>query len=1522
MSYKFLLILFLIISISCSSLLAQPKTDADAKKDEQKKEDSKKEKTLTPPTNMQQAKELFLKACSLEKEQKFKEALDHYNVVVAFFQKATEAEGQKYTMVVLNNMGVLLFNQGKYQEALSLFKGALELALKLDDFANVSEFYHKLGILYGQLGSIEAQKAKTQNVIGTTKAEPGQKILLVDGTYTQISQMGDEFVANRIRLTGNKNPFERKNDLYSKLVNVRLRDDFNPEALIVPDIISFDVRIEKAGYFKVSTTKNMMPEMEYAEISEIMQCIPRSVEANLTEDFYRQGSVTADELSLSPVEKSGTIGKPIQITDKEKFKPAPYKLVIKKRGYDAITEQVVIYPGEGPFSFARELKSSLRPILYHVQGDFTATGTGQIQPDEITLNTQAVLENAQVKPAEYKLVIKKEGYEQIARTHVIEPDERPYYIREYMKALPREIVFAITGDYQKGETLTADEVTLNGRPIKYGESIRPDGYRVMIRKKGYDPESDRIIVEPKNGPYILKKLLSSTPRRIILNITAEFPPNLRVLPDTCTLNNRPVVGEESFKPGEYTLNIARTGYEPITKQVKIVPDETPFEIVEVLKCKPVTFNLEITQDVLHDNPALKPQIMLVNEKTKESIPLKDGDKVLPESYLLRIEMDGYDPLVSKELVMPSEMPYKVSKKLISSLRTVRTKITAEFPVDEPLIPDEITIDGKAISKDFKIKPGTHDLVILKEGYMPVRKSIKIGANSLEYLLAERLETRTRLVNFKFVDSLEPDRELTPDEVQLNSQRLANSKETMNLKPGKYGIKADLSGYASVNKDVDVPVGVGPYTITEPMLALQVPLEIVVTGDFQPGVDLTTDVLALNKVPTAKKTTVKPGPYTIDIQKDGYFPVVNNIMIRPVAKGQVTTLKYVLVSAPRKVETTIKSSFEDRKIDPDKLQLGATAIKTGQDVKPGNYPLLITKAGHVEVTDNIVIEPSSKRYTLERTLMAKPVLVKYEILSDFDDKTTVPDVISLGDKIVDQRITFIPGKYPLKIEKIGYNPKNKEILIEPTDKEYVIKETLVTLPREIDPFITGDYPQGERIDVEVFALNGKDVRENTFKPGSYQLDIQQAGYVSLKENLVIQPAEGPYRIERVLVTKPRLIKEKISYDVAMRESPENQPYKITMAPIDKPTAEKVTKEGDMIKPGSYIMRITKECYEPVESRKHIWPAEQPMVLEQQLVAKQVTLKVNIVYDIEPPAGLDPYSVSLIDKVSSIPRFVPDGGKVKPGSYYLDVQRPGYSFGPKVDIDIEPSEQPYHINKKLLAKPRRISFDMVDQLTKSMVPAFEIQINGKPVSFSDTFQPGSQIDLMVKFKQYKTVRKTTSIVPGEGPVVEPVPLKPLTKYEFNVKANTMTIDGVKYDYELYADADPIEAHLIQMEKGVGRVFYSIWAEKEAKNLKVFCGYLFTQREMEQLRLGVGIMNSIHIPKLIEHLETKSKGERGRREALEIMEQMLSKYDTKRMLKQCAPTEIDQLMQYIEGWKVQDPNDRVRMKTVSEGLEKLKG
>ncbi len=477
----------------------------------------------------------------------------------------------------------------------------------------------------------------------------------------------------------------------------------------------------------------------------------------------------------------------------------------------------------------------------------------------------------------------------------------------------------------------------------------------------------------------------------------------------------------------------------------------------------------------------------------------------------------------------------------------------------------------------------------------------------------------------------------------------------------------------------------------------------------------------------------------------------------------------------------------------------------------------------------------------------------------------------------------------------------------------------TVPREVEAVISGDFPPGERIDPDVISLNGKDAREAAFKPGKYKLDIQHPGYASLKEELLIPPGKGPFLLERILITTARSLKEKISYDV---KPPENlAPYQITMAPVEKPKSEKIVKEGDMIKPGLYILRITKEAYEVIETKKYVWPAAKPFVIENQLIAKQVQFCLNVVYDIEPPANLAPFKFSLIDKLTGIPCFVYfRGKKVRPGAYFLYIQRPGYKFGPRLEIEILPSEQPYRITQKLFARPRRLAFEVINSSGNILVSAQQILVNGNPVSKDQTFLPGSEVMLELRFARYQTVRKQITIIPGAGPFIVKVPLVALKAYGFYLTKPYRVFDGIKYNYRFYADSKKIEDHLSVSAKERSRFYFQIWVHPQTKNLKVAAGYMFALFPVDKHRLRVVRMANIDVAELIKHLERKSANG-GRSQALQILEKMLESPRCRHRLKLAGATAIDQLRQYVKTWKdLFQTKEQVKAKILLNTLDGL--
>jgi hypothetical protein len=112
-------------------------------------------------------------------------------------------------------------------------------------------------------------------------------------------------------------------------------------------------------------------------------------------------------------------------------------------------------------------------------------------------------------------------------------------------------------------------------------------------------------------------------------------------------------------------------------------------------------------------------------------------------------------------------------------------------------------------------------------------------------------------------------------------------------------------------------------------------------------------------------------------------------------------------------------------------------------------------------------------------------------------------------------------------------------------------------------------------------------------------------------------------------------------------------------------------------------------------------------------------------------------------------------------------------------------------------------------------------------------------------------------------------------------------------------------------------------KAKNFRAHIGYMFLQRALARFRSGMSISRpeNLSVPKLIEHLDRMAKGERGRRASLEVMEKLLKGYRNRKMLKQLHNTERDQLISYLESWKLGPAQDRVRLQVVVEAINKNK-
>ncbi|BBM84421.1 hypothetical protein [Candidatus Uabimicrobium amorphum] len=471
-------------------------------------------------------------------------------------------------------------------------------------------------------------------------------------------------------------------------------------------------------------------------------------------------------------------------------------------------------------------------------------------------------------------------------------------------------------------------------------------------------------------------------------------------------------------------------------------------------------------------------------------------------------------------------------------------------------------------------------------------------------------------------------------------------------------------------------------------------------------------------------------------------------------------------------------------------------------------------------------------------------------------------------------------------------------------------------RSITLDITTEFPIGENIDPKVVELDGKDVRQNLFPSGIYELKIIEPGFLSICKSVTIPPGDSPFVIRETLRTKLRRIDIRIIYDV---EPPNRlKTYKITMSPLAQRSIQREVRKGDTIKPGSYLLRISQPMYESIEVKQHVWPDNRTYVIDQKLFAKQVPINFQISHDVNPPDSLGPYSVWLMSKKLRV--LFMGGEKIRPGKYDLKIFQPGYYTIKKV-IDIKPSEDLFLVKEQLIAKKRTICFELLVINGGCLQDASKIinLDNQKEIGFRDTFKPGQRIHLLYKFRRYEDFEISTILPPGEGPYhfkrgIALVHLHPL---EFTVRHSTKMMDGIKYEYTFTIDGKTLQDIHIKKEKGIGRFYYTLMIPK-GKIFRAYVGYKYMEIELKKFRSGMSIKkpNRISVIKLIEHL--KKVGEKdGDNASLNVVIKLYENSDDKEMLQQLSRSDIKELVTRLKSLKLNKPKEQNQLQKLIDHL-----
>ena len=160
-------------------------------------------------------------------------------------------------------------------------------------------------------------------------------------------------------------------------------------------------------------------------------------------------------------------------------------------------------------------------------------------------------------------------------------------ITKIVTATPKEvrIVFSVQATYPQG-AISPDAVFMDNKPLQDGVKIWTGVHTFVIEKKGYQKVTKAIEVDDPEGDreFPLAIILEPKPRLVLFDITDKIT-GKPVVPDQVIIVARSMeaegnqVSHQSYvQPGAKKMVIQKKGYQSISEDINIKPDEEPYLI--------------------------------------------------------------------------------------------------------------------------------------------------------------------------------------------------------------------------------------------------------------------------------------------------------------------------------------------------------------------------------------------------------------------------------------------------------------------------------------------------------------------------------------------------------------------------------------------------------------------------------------------------------------------------------------------------------------------------------------------------------------------------------------------------------------------------------------------------------------------------------------------------------------------------------------------------------------------------------
>ncbi|WP_372369230.1 PEGA domain-containing protein [Candidatus Uabimicrobium sp. HlEnr_7] len=1089
----------------------------------------------------------------------------------------------------------------------------------------------------------------------------------------------------------------------------RENEQINYRDTLLPGI--YTLEIDRDGYKQVRENITIYPG-ETLDIHRIkMSALPRKVLVQMNYDVIPPDKIAPDKKYLIDLHSTNKITIPIT---EETVAPGNYNVVVEKAGYKKYSKPIFIEPNSRPYIIKSHMVSVTKYMLWKIFSDFDVDPTPN--PDEMDVVVD----------------IRKKGYKPVENLERSLPAQKlEIEVRVDMETIPREVIPDISADNALG-VVTPDVVNLsriiNGNEKETVEiatkapfkRYKPGRYRLRIRKVGYEPIDEEIIIFPDDKHYVIKKELVSIRRELVIDVTSDYDPDNKIKPDSMLVNRKDAEDGYKVKPGKHTLVLNKAGYYPIEKVIDVTPGSEPFIIKGQFAAKPREVQFQIFGGIEKPNGETDFTTLTDAKVTVSGNEIRHGDSVPPKKVNeFRVEREGFEVYTYEGPIEPSEDPYILKTTLKPKTRRVILHVTATFPKGIDLMPlDTSTLGNETIQAESSSKPGNYELVLGKTGYETIAKTLNIEPSEEPFRIIEIMKPKKRALNLDITYDVPPQNSNLARTVRLKGETIAFDKVVKTndeIDPHNYRLEVVADGYERVTEAITIDPAETSYLLKKQLVSLPRQVIFRVTSDYDMMPNLQDYQILVDGDPVENITKIKPGTHTLVINKAGFHSI--NDEFKLFAGTDDFVIQKQMVSMARVVRAQITDIENNNPITPDIITLGDSPVTGNAPFKPKRYRLVIKAQGYSTLTEDINIEPGATEYVIERQLSPSERLVKTEIKGDYNNDLLNPKVLTLNDEDITPGASKIrPGGYDVVIYVPGYEQLTTRIQVNPSQEDYIIRQTLVSKARKLVLDISDSLDNSIKITPNKVAFNGKETREGEeIKPGQYQVQLEKEGYDPASTGITVEPSEEAYTLKMAM--DPRARRLNLVVDGDYRPG--------VMLNLDDVLVDgKEFLPTSVLTPGERSITLKKEGYEDLSFSVEVSAGTTPFLVKKTMISKPREVAVKVTHDFM--AEGDDFTPELLTLGE---RDIVPGEKFKPSSYELIIAHPGFAEI-REKLEVEPGVGTLELNRELIANRRRLNVD----LTYDVEPPQSLSLHKIRLrSLNDT--------------EYREVKAGDMIIPGE-------------------------------------------------------------------------------------------------------------------------------------------------------------------------------